>query len=47
MTFQEQITLDDVVVDFTQEEWGLLGPALRTLSHSVMLGTLRHLVAVG
>lgn len=46
MTFQGQITFHDVV-DFTQEEWGLLGPAQRTLCYDAMLETLRHLVEVG
>lgn len=35
------------MVDFSREEWGLLGPAQPTLYHNVMLKALRHLVTVG
>lgn len=47
MIFQEQVTFEDVVVDFTQEEWGQLEPAQRTLYRNVMLETFGLLVSVG
>ncbi|XP_004061631.2 zinc finger protein 135 isoform X13 [Gorilla gorilla gorilla] len=44
---REQVTFEDVVVDFSQEEWGQLKPAQRTLYHDVILDTFRLLVSVG
>ncbi|XP_076961986.1 zinc finger protein 135-like [Callospermophilus lateralis] len=45
--FQEQVTFEDMVVDFTQEGWGQLEPAQRALYHDAMPETFTLLVSVG
>lgn len=41
------MTFKDISVDFTQEEWGQLGPAHRNLYREVMLENYGNLVSVG
>ncbi|KAM9692976.1 zinc finger protein 69 homolog B-like [Dama dama] len=44
---QEPLTFKDIIVDFTQEEWGHLAPAHWHLYREVMLENYGNLVSVG
>ncbi|XP_070257966.1 zinc finger protein 432-like [Myotis yumanensis] len=43
---QEPLAFHDVAVDFTWEEWQLLGPEQKDLYRDVMMETYSHLVSV-
>ncbi|XP_051845944.1 zinc finger protein 701-like [Antechinus flavipes] len=44
---QELVTIKDIMVDFSEEEWGLLDPSQKELYKEVMLENVQNLLFLG
>ncbi|KAM9032905.1 zinc finger protein 177-like isoform 2-T2 [Sarcophilus harrisii] len=44
---QELVTFRDIIVDFTEEEWGLLDPTQKELYKEVTLESVQNLLFLG
>nr|XP_045738346.1 zinc finger protein 510-like [Mirounga angustirostris] len=44
---QGSMSFEDVIVEFTQDEWQYMSPAQRILYRDVMLENYSHLISVG
>ena len=47
LSLQGPVTLEDITVSFTEEEWALLDPVQRALHWEVMKENLAHVVSLG